>query len=329
MSTALCNERRRALSTCEEKWEYLLLQQSCVRADRARSDYCDCHATWSSLPRSEKFTSCNEGPYSHVFLLSETFQQSERQIFLFLSVKRFKSFHYCPAASLDFSSSLLMFLSRQQPAQALPLTPCCLAMITLLLFTNKPLWNWDDKRGVQGSTLIANGTCHPWSNFTTRRWVALIIETGRLSQTVTISLLLCASRKYLDSPCSCGNTSLGSLSGETLGSLSSQNLCWVGGKITTLVLTNIVLFCEVLVKHLRQTGLGVLSLPWSCPWSRMVWAVAIRLLVQPWQYGLTLKARTKFSVYPWFLGYTFSNTEIKDRQAVLEKLTARRKERGL
>lgn len=120
--------------------------------------------------------------------------------------------------------------------------------------------------------------------------------------------LLCTSRKYLDSPCSCGNTSLGSLSWGTLGSLSSQNFCWVEGKIATLVLTNIVLFCEVLVKHLWQTGLGVLSLPGSCPWIRMACAVAIRFLVQPWQYGLALKARAEFSVYPWFLGNTFSNT---------------------
>lgn len=93
-----------------------------------------------------------------------------------------------PLISAVPAGSLLMFLSCQQSAQALPLTPCCLAMITLLLFTNKCLWNWDDKRGVQGSTLIANCTCYPWSNFTTRKWVALIIETGILSQTITISL---------------------------------------------------------------------------------------------------------------------------------------------
>lgn len=93
-----------------------------------------------------------------------------------------------PLISAVPAGSLLTFLSWQQPAQALPLTPCCLAMITLLLFTNKPLWTWDDKHGVQGSTLISNCTCSPWINFTTSKWVALIIETGTLSQTIIISL---------------------------------------------------------------------------------------------------------------------------------------------
>lgn len=57
----------------------------------------------------------------------------------------------------------------------------------------------------------------------------------------------------------------------------------------------------------------------------MAWAVVIRFLVQPWQNELSLKARAGFSVYPGFLGYTFSNTEIQDRQAVLGKLTARKR----
>lgn len=87
-----------------------------------------------------------------------------------------------PLISAVPAGSLLMFLSWQQPVQALPLTPCFLAMITLLLFTNKCLWTWDDKHGVQGSTLIANCTHRPWSNFTTSKLV------GILSQTITISL---------------------------------------------------------------------------------------------------------------------------------------------
>lgn len=80
-----------------------------------------------------------------------------------------------PLISAVPAGSLLTFLSWQQPGQALPLTPCCLAMITLLLFTNKRLWTWHDKHGVRGSTLIANCTCSPWINFTTSKWVALII----------------------------------------------------------------------------------------------------------------------------------------------------------
>lgn len=151
-----------------------------------------------------------------------------------------------------------MFLSWQQPVQALLLTPCCLEMITLLLFTNKRLWTWGDKHGVQGSTLIANCTHRPWSNFTTSKWVTFNYWNRDIITNHNNLTSLSTSRKYLDSPCICGNTSLASLWGENK-QLTSRNLYWVEAKITPLVLMNIVLFCEVFVKHLWRTGLGVLS----------------------------------------------------------------------